>query len=841
MVLWMLLTASTEVVCREREHCSSENELARPESASILLTKNTRKNIDPSDNEQQEPPELLDESDETDDTSESDTEATATTTTTTTTMCVRCQWRTTNDCDLHGSVKMDADAKDCTELIGPNSSESGFCDCNGNGELDDSFEQGFSCEDMAERSIVCGKHCMNVCKFQMYGDQSCSSAELEQYFSEANVSSMGNHTSWGSIEINNPGCVILLFEDAKSIEQLQDDISKLEAIPGTGQLVDEKRAQIVSLQDNPFQGTSFRYEGPGCHVLEGGEMADSAMTFEPCIDLLAPVPTSTSKSTATATNTSTTATVFDTSTTTTTCQKCLWQSTNNCDKNGSINKGMHRRTCDQQIGPCRDESGFCDCNGNHFFDTFEVGFNCGELAYEGVVCAKHCEKVCAFRLHSDAACLSKDYQKYYAEVSVRNTGDHPTWNSVSINQRDCNITLFEELIFTGGRFEYKGSGCHQVDGGKDARSLITEEPCEDPDKPYPTSTTTTTTCQKCAWRQTSDCIKTGHVYHGSFQRTCEEEIGKCKYSSGFCDCNGNFILDENEIGFNCGDLSDSTVTCAKHCLNVCMWELFDAPDCSANASATYYADTRQTIYPHEPWQSININLRGCNITLYEDIGFNGEGHRYNDGGCHPVMEGQNARSVITHMECHDPNATTTTTTTPCLKCMWRDTNECLANGTVKPNSKQRSCKEELGFCNDLSGFCDCNGNQKLDGNETGFDCGDLKENYIKCKDYCPNVCEFRFHADDNCTHAEPPEYYQDDEIAWVAEHNPWKSIWINALECQINIYAQHEYDGSKDSYVGAGCHKIQDVVFQDTGSFQTIQPCVKQSAPALVSLTAEVY
>lgn len=818
MVPWMLLAASTEVVCRPSEHCSMSSELAQPESASILLTKNTRKHMDPSEDGEQEP-EVLDEVDDSDDSEQSDTAEIITTSTTT--PCAKCQWRATNDCDPNGTIKMDADTKGCNELIGPDSSQPGFCDCNGNGKLD-GFEQGFSCGDMADRSIVCGNHCENVCKFEIYGDETCSSLEPQQYFSAVNMTNVSNHSTWSSVRINNPGCTIVLYEDAKAIEKLQNDIFQLQQIPGTEQLVEQKRAELASIQDDPFKAPSFRYEGAGCHKVEwdSGTTASSVLSFEPCIDPLAPVPTSTSTST---THTLTT------TTTTTTCQKCKWQSTNDCSMNGTINEYAARRTCDQMVGPCRDESGFCDCNGNSKFDAFEKGFNCGDLKTEGVVCAEHCEEVCSFRLHSDPFCTSPDPQKYYAEVNVSGIGDHIQWNSVSINQKDCNITLYEGTSFNGSSFEYRGSGCFPINGGNNARSLKTLEPCKDV-HPYQTSTSTTTTCLECAWRYTDDCKKDGEVV---FQRTCKVPVGKCRHASGFCDCNGNYKLDADEIGFNCGDLQNKSIVCAKHCPNVCQWELFNKPDCSGNVSATFYAATRETIESHEPWQSININLKGCNITLYDEEGFAGEGYGYSDGGCHPVTQGQTARSIITQKECVN-NYTTTSTTTPCLKCLWRETSECRANGSILPHAHKKSCKDEVGKCNYVSGFCDCNGNSILDGDETGFDCGDLKYKYIQCKDYCPNVCVFKIHTNEYCNSSNPREYYQDNEVAWVDPHTPWKSVWMNLEGCKMELFQDKYFKGYTDFVIGPGCKDIDSPEVEDARSFQTTQPCIK---PALLQRT----
>jgi len=75
-------------------------------------------------------------------------------------------------------------------------------------------------------------------------------------------------------------------------------------------------------------------------------------------------------------------------------------------------------------------------------------------------------------------------------------------------------------------------------------------------------------------------------------------------------------------------------------------------------------------------------------------------------------------------------------------------------------------------CNDTSGFCDCNGNGKLDQNlnetgyplgfnETGFDCNDFKLAVygVNCAEYCPTVCNFTFYSNEECNQESGPDPY----------------------------------------------------------------------------------
>mmetsp|Transcript_70681 Transcript_70681/g.136415 ORF Transcript_70681/g.136415 Transcript_70681/m.136415 type:complete len:394 (-) Transcript_70681:16-1197(-) len=56
--------------------------------------------------------------------------------------------------------------------------------------------------------------------------------------------------------------------------------------------------------------------------------------------------------------------------------------------------------------------------------------------------------------------------------------------------------------------------------------------------------------EKCIFRATADCTTTGEPEVWREQQ-CHEYLPGCKGSSGWCDCNGNKIKEDWEVGFNC--------------------------------------------------------------------------------------------------------------------------------------------------------------------------------------------------------------------------------------------------------------------------------------------------
>jgi len=132
------------------------------------------------------------------------------------------------------------------------------------------------------------------------------------------------------------------------------------------------------------------------------------------------------------------------------------------------------------------------------------------------------------------------------------------------------------------------------------------------------------------------------------------------------------------------------------------------------------------------------------------------------------------------------------------------------------------CNVTVPPCNQTSGFCDCDGNGELDKTkEPWFDCGNktLKEKGVLCADYCPTVCRFTFHKDDDCQSDEgafsiygAPEgpflgnYHYE---TWIKKnkldqytYTEWGSVNVNMNGCTIDIFKDMNcLDGSSDQYV----------------------------------------
>jgi len=178
----------------------------------------------------------------------------------------------------------------------------------------------------------------------------------------------------------------------------------------------------------------------------------------------------------------------------------------------------------------------------------------------------------------------------------------------------------------------------------------------------------------CRWRQTGGCDPRGSREPWN-DYLCN--TSPSRGNSGFCDCNGNTVFDANETGFDCRGAGGTDATCEIICglppwpkKKCCKGDSVKCTACRAGASID----------------------RWC-----EGI---------------PDFDGCPATTTTT--------TTTTTTMAPVTgSCMFRRTGGCSPRGR-RQAWFDRSCR--LSLSRGDSGFCDCNGNNVFDANETGFDC-----------------------------------------------------------------------------------------------------------------------
>jgi len=197
--------------------------------------------------------------------------------------------------------------------------------------------------------------------------------------------------------------------------------------------------------------------------------------------------------------------------------------------------------------------------------------------------------------------------------------------------------------------------------------------------------------------------------------------------------------------------------------------------------------------------------------------------------------------------------------------VWRETNNCSGKGTInhiataERIARGEYCNVTIPPCKQTSGFCDCNGDGKLDATEPHFDCGNetLKKKGVLCADYCPTVCKFTFYSTDDCS-KDGSNYtfsmYGAPSGSFVGNYHyelflkkngfpsdaykMWKSIKVNMNGCTLDVFSDKNcQDGNSDQYVSSFTGDMSGS-FMNTGGNCTklnIEPqCVQGNRPCLL-------
>jgi len=175
---------------------------------------------------------------------------------------------------------------------------------------------------------------------------------------------------------------------------------------------------------------------------------------------------------------------------------------------------MHREFCNVTVPACRNEAGYCDCNGNGIFepDLNETGWDCHKadtleryekqpgynhrnvsveyrFALYGVDCADYCPEVCQFVFYNASNCQAEYYSYelhanpfgYLRETAAYKYYQHrvwgnvtPTWKAVHINNNGCRITLGN-----GGDDgeTVADAGCHMLKRHQEPTTIKSKEMC----------------------------------------------------------------------------------------------------------------------------------------------------------------------------------------------------------------------------------------------------------------------------------------------------------------------------------------------------------------------------
>lgn len=175
---------------------------------------------------------------------------------------------------------------------------------------------------------------------------------------------------------------------------------------------------------------------------------------------------------------------------------------------------MHHEFCNVTVPACRNEAGYCDCNGNGLFepDLNETGWDCHSadtlewyekqpgynhknvsveyrFALYGVDCADYCPEVCQFVFYNESNC-DAEYYSYELHANpfgyIRETASYkfyqhrvwgnqtPTWKAVHINNNGCKICLGN-----GGDDDecFDNAGCHMITRHQEPTTVKSKEMC----------------------------------------------------------------------------------------------------------------------------------------------------------------------------------------------------------------------------------------------------------------------------------------------------------------------------------------------------------------------------
>lgn len=136
----------------------------------------------------------------------------------------------------------------------------------------------------------------------------------------------------------------------------------------------------------------------------------------------------------------------------------------------------------------------------------------------------------------------------------------------------------------------------------------------------------------------------------------------------------------------------------------------------------------------------------------------------------------------------------------------------------------------------MSGWCDCNGNSKLDADEASFDCRENEHGVtppVVCNKLCNDFnCNYTLHTGPNCTDLPGTSSLV---LYGYAKHSTldqtFKSVMINLPKCQVTVHSQNFSKGSSETLEWASQNgpRCQDLDMQklqhSTGSAYSTDHC----------------
>lgn len=121
---------------------------------------------------------------------------------------------------------------------------------------------------------------------------------------------------------------------------------------------------------------------------------------------------------------------------------------------------------------------------------------------------------------------------------------------------------------------------------------------------------------------------------------CNVTVGPCNQTSGFCDCNGDGVLNYGEPSFDCGDpeLKTKGVMCATYCQDtVCKFTFYSTDTCDTPDDYKFsiygapvgditsmwlyhhwYKSNNLSFDAYMKWNAVHVNLHGCSLDVFPD-------------------------------------------------------------------------------------------------------------------------------------------------------------------------------------------------------------------------------
>lgn len=210
------------------------------------------------------------------------------------------------------------------------------------------------------------------------------------------------------------------------------------------------------------------------------------------------------------------------------------------------------------------------------------------------------------------------------------------------------------------------------------------------------------------WRETNNCSGKGKygINHRATQlriargEVCNVTVPPCNQTSGFCDCNGDGSLDNDEPWFDCGNktLRTKGVLCADYCPTVCKFTFYSSDTCDGTDKYSFslygapigditsmwhyhkwYKTHNLSSDSYKKWNAVQVNAHGCSLDVFPDsacadgshdqfitaesvASYHGNGSvdfSKLGGNCTPLHENLHPRCIFANKPCiHPPNKTT---------------------------------------------------------------------------------------------------------------------------------------------------------------------------------------